>query len=205
MSQHPPEPPMGQDGQRQPAPPPPKKRRTGLIVGGAAGAIVFVAAIVLVVVILTRPPTLTPSEFELMYAKGDSLLGDTVDERGTTPPTYTEADDRCAQTVVNSLRAGKDWFSASAGPRAAVAGARFKDPNTAATQYDALDDACSGQRTDSGTVNGARYQIVTKDGADVLVVQLGNVIVMGSTSKDKPVGARDFADEIAKEIRTSAN
>lgn len=193
---------FGPGGPGYPPGPPPKKK-TGLFIGIGAGALVLVVGIVVLALVLLGGggPTLTSAQFDKVFAQGDSIDGNTIDKRETTEPNFGSANSDCERKVVDGFKNAADYMSAvTKGYSIFIVGVRFKDTGGANKAYDALNGPCAGERTDSGEVDGAKYMVISVSNSKATIVKMGNIVIFGGGN----TGAKDFAREVAKEIKDSA-
>lgn len=189
-----------------PGQPQPAKKKTGLFIGiGAAALVLMVGVVVLALVLLRGGPTLTSAQFDDVYAKGDSIMGNTIDTRQTGKPRATTNSDECGNAINRALQKADDWFASTAGRKMLVAGARFESGGEADKAYKELDKPCSSTRRVSGSTDGATYQQVRiQSQAEAVIVKIGNTIIVAASDPKDGYDPKRVAADIAKEIKNSA-
>lgn len=184
-------------------PPPPKSRKPliiGLVAGG--GVLVVVLALVLVALfVLGGGPTLSTAQFERLFAQGDTYQGSTIIRR---VDNQSRSDDpgptNCSAAIVKSFQKAKDWMVAtSSDPDHGLIAARFESIGEAREAREKINACGSGVRG-YGTEDGANWLLVEVDGNQLVVVQMGNVLVVAATESTE----NQIAAEVAKEYRESA-
>lgn len=189
------------------APSPAPKRKTGLFIGIGAGALVLIVGIVIGAVLLLNQggPTLSAAQFDKVFAKGDSILGNSIDSRSTTTPDFSQTTgDECERALNKSFEAGEQFmFAMTRDFRFVIVGVRFKDGGAATRAFDAFAGPCADKRRDSGSAEGGKYVVIDiSDRARTVVVKTGNVVIMAVNSGG--ADNKKLAGEIAKEIKNSA-
>ncbi|WP_028708159.1 hypothetical protein [Propionicicella superfundia] len=185
--------------------PPPKKSRLGLVIGLGAGVLVLVVAVAVVAFVLlaNSAPTLTSAQFDTVFDEGRDVLGRSVGARSTGTPTATTSTDACQVAINTIVRTGDDWFYATTSDDELLfSGTRFADRAAAGVPYEAAESACT--KTGVGTVNGARWFSVNIEDTDAVVLNYGNVSILGAARESDEVDMSDLADAIQAEISAAA-